>query len=177
VVGPTSPTVAFKIGAKAADPVQMYLNDIYTIPANHRRDCRDVDPVRIRSRRPSGGFATSSAIILPKQRCSTSRTSIRRRLTGTSGRPLESTYELGNRHRSGDTRATLDCRRRCSPGVDRVRRAANTQANAVDIALPGVLPVATKARSSARSGSGLAVGGVESCACVSRPNDDFPIHR
>ena len=34
VIGPTSPTVAFKIGAKAADPVQMYLNDIYTIPAN-----------------------------------------------------------------------------------------------------------------------------------------------
>jgi aspartyl-tRNA(Asn)/glutamyl-tRNA(Gln) amidotransferase subunit A len=34
VVGPTSPTVAFKLGAKAADPVQMYLNDIYTIPAN-----------------------------------------------------------------------------------------------------------------------------------------------
>jgi aspartyl-tRNA(Asn)/glutamyl-tRNA(Gln) amidotransferase subunit A len=34
VIGPTSPTVAFKIGAKAADPVQMYLNDIYTTPAN-----------------------------------------------------------------------------------------------------------------------------------------------
>jgi aspartyl-tRNA(Asn)/glutamyl-tRNA(Gln) amidotransferase subunit A len=34
VVGPTSPTVAFKLGAKTADPVQMYLNDIYTIPAN-----------------------------------------------------------------------------------------------------------------------------------------------
>jgi len=34
IVGPTAPTVAFKIGAKAADPVQMYLNDIYTIPAN-----------------------------------------------------------------------------------------------------------------------------------------------
>jgi len=34
VIGPTSPTVAFKIGAKTADPVQMYLNDIYTIPAN-----------------------------------------------------------------------------------------------------------------------------------------------
>ena len=34
IVGPTSPTVAFKIGAKASDPVQMYLNDIYTIPAN-----------------------------------------------------------------------------------------------------------------------------------------------
>ena len=34
IAGPTSPTVAFKIGAKASDPVQMYLNDIYTIPAN-----------------------------------------------------------------------------------------------------------------------------------------------
>ncbi len=34
VVGPTSPTVAFELGAKASDPVQMYLNDVYTIPAN-----------------------------------------------------------------------------------------------------------------------------------------------
>jgi aspartyl-tRNA(Asn)/glutamyl-tRNA(Gln) amidotransferase subunit A len=34
VVGPTSPSVAFPLGAKASDPVQMYLNDIYTIPAN-----------------------------------------------------------------------------------------------------------------------------------------------
>ncbi len=34
VIGPTAPTVAFAIGAKSADPVQMYLNDIYTIPAN-----------------------------------------------------------------------------------------------------------------------------------------------
>ncbi len=34
IVGPTAPTVAFKIGAKAADPVRMYLNDIYTVPAN-----------------------------------------------------------------------------------------------------------------------------------------------
>ena len=34
VVGPTAPTVAFRLGAKTSDPVQMYLNDIYTIPAN-----------------------------------------------------------------------------------------------------------------------------------------------
>ncbi len=33
IMGPTSPTTAFKLGAKTADPVQMYLNDIYTIPA------------------------------------------------------------------------------------------------------------------------------------------------
>jgi aspartyl-tRNA(Asn)/glutamyl-tRNA(Gln) amidotransferase subunit A len=33
IMGPTSPTTAFKLGAKTADPVQMYLNDIYTVPA------------------------------------------------------------------------------------------------------------------------------------------------
>ena len=34
LVMPTSPSVAFKLGAKTADPVQMYLNDIFTMPAN-----------------------------------------------------------------------------------------------------------------------------------------------
>jgi len=34
LVGPTSPTPAFRIGAKTADPITMYLNDIYTIGAN-----------------------------------------------------------------------------------------------------------------------------------------------
>ena len=33
ILGPTSPTTAFGLGAKADDPVQMYLNDIFTIPA------------------------------------------------------------------------------------------------------------------------------------------------
>ncbi len=31
---PTSPSVAFELGAKTADPVQMYLNDVFTMPAN-----------------------------------------------------------------------------------------------------------------------------------------------
>jgi len=34
LMGPTSPTAAFDIGAKVDDPVTMYLNDIYTIGAN-----------------------------------------------------------------------------------------------------------------------------------------------
>jgi aspartyl-tRNA(Asn)/glutamyl-tRNA(Gln) amidotransferase subunit A len=34
LVGPTSPTVAFKIGAKTGDPLQMYLTDIMTVAAN-----------------------------------------------------------------------------------------------------------------------------------------------
>ena len=34
LVTPTSPTVAFKIGAKVNDPLSMYLNDIFTLPVN-----------------------------------------------------------------------------------------------------------------------------------------------
>jgi aspartyl-tRNA(Asn)/glutamyl-tRNA(Gln) amidotransferase subunit A len=31
---PTSPTVAFRLGAKTADPLQMYLADVDTLPVN-----------------------------------------------------------------------------------------------------------------------------------------------
>ena len=34
ILGPTAPGTAFKLGEKADDPVSMYLNDLYTIPAN-----------------------------------------------------------------------------------------------------------------------------------------------
>jgi aspartyl-tRNA(Asn)/glutamyl-tRNA(Gln) amidotransferase subunit A len=34
IMGPTAPSVAFKLGEKTADPVQMYLNDIYTVAVN-----------------------------------------------------------------------------------------------------------------------------------------------
>jgi aspartyl-tRNA(Asn)/glutamyl-tRNA(Gln) amidotransferase subunit A len=34
IVCPTAPTTAFRIGAKASDPLEMYLNDIFTIPLN-----------------------------------------------------------------------------------------------------------------------------------------------
>ena len=34
LITPTSPTVAFKLGAKVEDPMQMYLSDVCTIPVN-----------------------------------------------------------------------------------------------------------------------------------------------
>jgi aspartyl-tRNA(Asn)/glutamyl-tRNA(Gln) amidotransferase subunit A len=34
LLGPTSPTAAFKLGEKTSDPLAMYLSDIYTITAN-----------------------------------------------------------------------------------------------------------------------------------------------
>ncbi len=34
IMGPTSPSVAFRFGEKSADPISMYLSDIYTIAVN-----------------------------------------------------------------------------------------------------------------------------------------------
>ena len=34
IMGPTAPSVAFAVGAKSSDPVEMYLSDIYTIAVN-----------------------------------------------------------------------------------------------------------------------------------------------
>jgi len=34
VVGPTSPTVAFELGAKSKNPLEMYLADVFTLPAS-----------------------------------------------------------------------------------------------------------------------------------------------
>ena len=34
IMGPTTPSPAFEAGKSSDDPVAMYLNDIYTIPAN-----------------------------------------------------------------------------------------------------------------------------------------------
>jgi aspartyl-tRNA(Asn)/glutamyl-tRNA(Gln) amidotransferase subunit A len=34
ILGPVSPTTAFKMGEKSKNPLQMYLTDIFTIPAS-----------------------------------------------------------------------------------------------------------------------------------------------
>jgi aspartyl-tRNA(Asn)/glutamyl-tRNA(Gln) amidotransferase subunit A len=34
IMGPVTPTAAFKIGEKTADPISMYLSDIFTISCN-----------------------------------------------------------------------------------------------------------------------------------------------
>ncbi len=34
IITPTAPTTAFKIGEKTQDPLQMYLTDIFTLPAS-----------------------------------------------------------------------------------------------------------------------------------------------
>ena len=46
LLSPTSPTVAFELGAKTADPLTMYLNDVCTIPSNLAGPRGDVGAVR-----------------------------------------------------------------------------------------------------------------------------------
>jgi aspartyl-tRNA(Asn)/glutamyl-tRNA(Gln) amidotransferase subunit A len=52
IAGPTTPTVAFGIGEKSSDPVQMYLSDIYTIAVNLAGLPGLSHPCRLRRRRP-----------------------------------------------------------------------------------------------------------------------------
>jgi aspartyl-tRNA(Asn)/glutamyl-tRNA(Gln) amidotransferase subunit A len=34
IMGPVTPTTAFKLGEQVSDPLTMYLNDLFAIPAN-----------------------------------------------------------------------------------------------------------------------------------------------
>jgi aspartyl-tRNA(Asn)/glutamyl-tRNA(Gln) amidotransferase subunit A len=56
IVSPTSPETAFKLGAKTADPLKMYLADIFTIAGNLSGICGMSLPC---------GFSTSDGVALP----------------------------------------------------------------------------------------------------------------
>ena len=56
IVGPTTPTTAFKIGEKVDDPLQMYLSDVFTLSCNLAGICGVSLPC---------GFSSSSAAALP----------------------------------------------------------------------------------------------------------------
>jgi len=40
ILTPTAPSAAFAIGEKTEDPIAMYLNDVFTVPAQPGRSCR-----------------------------------------------------------------------------------------------------------------------------------------
>ena len=51
IVGPVTPTPAFKIGEKIDDPLAMYLFDLYTVSTNLAGIGGIVDPLRLQFRR------------------------------------------------------------------------------------------------------------------------------
>src|SRR5438445_2044905 len=60
LLGATSPTVAFPLGAKTADPLAMYLNDIITIPGNLGNVCGISVPCGL-----AGGLPVGLPVIAP----------------------------------------------------------------------------------------------------------------
>jgi len=54
ILGPTSPSVAFRFGEKSADPIAMYLSDIYTIAVNLAGLPGMSIPVGFSNKRPVG---------------------------------------------------------------------------------------------------------------------------
>ena len=46
LLGATAPTTAFELGAKTADPMAMYLSDVFTIPSNLSGEAAITVPVR-----------------------------------------------------------------------------------------------------------------------------------
>jgi aspartyl-tRNA(Asn)/glutamyl-tRNA(Gln) amidotransferase subunit A len=57
IASPVSPTTAFKIGEKSADPLNMYLSDVYTLPASLAGLCGLSVPVT-----PTDASATSPSL-------------------------------------------------------------------------------------------------------------------
>ena len=85
VVGPTSPTAAFKIGEKADDPLAMYLSDIYTISANLAGICRRQHPVRLHQGRVCRSACKSWRRRSRRRSCCAWRGCTSARPTGTRG--------------------------------------------------------------------------------------------
>jgi aspartyl-tRNA(Asn)/glutamyl-tRNA(Gln) amidotransferase subunit A len=54
ILAPTSPTVAFRIGERTHDPMQMYLSDVYTVPINMAGNCAISIPVGLSDGLPVG---------------------------------------------------------------------------------------------------------------------------
>ncbi len=61
LLAPVAPTPAFKIGEKTADPLQMYLSDIFTIPVNMAGICG----ISIPAGQSSGGLPVGLQLIGP----------------------------------------------------------------------------------------------------------------
>ena len=61
LLSPTSPTVAFELGAKTADPLAMYLSDVCTIPTNLAGHPAMSVPFGTGRRRPAGRRAGARA--------------------------------------------------------------------------------------------------------------------
>ena len=140
LIGPTTPTPAFGIGAKTDDPVTMYLNDIYTIGANLAGLPAMSVPCGF-VRRPAGRPAARRRRISREARLLNvaHRLPARDRLAPRVPERATSDARMTGKPSSG-SRSTRSSRRdRRSSPARRPRYGAppNAQANLVDLGYPG----------------------------------------
>ena len=77
ILAPTSPNVAFKIGAKVDDPLAMYLNDACTLPVNIAGLPGISVPAACRRACPSASRSSAAPSTRPPSCASPTRTSAR----------------------------------------------------------------------------------------------------
>ena len=158
IMGPTAPTTAFKLGEKSDDPVSMYLSDIYTIAVNLAGlpgmsvPCGFGDnglPVGLQI--VGNYFAEAKMLNVAHQyQLATDWHHAH------AGRDLNMQWEVVI---GLETHAQLNTVSKIFSGAATAYGAEpNTQACAVDIALPGVLPVFNRAAAEKAVKFGLAIG-------------------
>ena len=158
LMGPTSPTPAFDIGAKVDDPITMYLNDIYTIGANLAGLPADVDSVRLRRR--LAGRAADHRAALRRGEAAQRRARLSARDGVAQADSEGSTSDMNWETVIGlEIHAQLATRSKIFSSAPTAYGAApNTQANLVDLGYPGVLPVLNREAVRMAVKFGLAVG-------------------
>ena len=87
VATPTTPTPAFRLGEKTADPLQMYLADIFTVSANLAGPAGDQPAVRLLTRRAADRLSAHRPEVGRGDACSAPAPRCRRRPTGTGATP------------------------------------------------------------------------------------------
>jgi hypothetical protein len=177
IMGPTAPSPAFKLGAKTDDPVQMYLNDIFTIAANLTgMPAISIPAGFTKSGLPiglqiQGDYFTEARVLNVAHRFQQATDWHARApaLATVSRMSWEVVIGL-------ETHAQLSTESKIFSGASTAFGAApNTQASAVDIALPGVLPVPNKGAVERAIRFGLAVGGTINAKSVfARKNYFYP---
>jgi aspartyl-tRNA(Asn)/glutamyl-tRNA(Gln) amidotransferase subunit A len=181
IAGPVAPTVAWKLGAQGDDPVKAYLADIFTLPAS----LAGLPGMSVPAGFGDGGLPVGLQLIgnyFQEGRCCTRRTRCSRPPTSTPGLrpgtehdrlPLIRGYEVVI---GLETHAQLSTASKIFSGASTAFGAEpNTQACAVDLALPGTLPVMNRGAVERAIRFGLAVGAtVAPLSIFARKNYFYP---
>ncbi len=162
IMGPTSPSVAFDFGAKSGDPVEMYLNDIYTIAVNLAGLPGMSIPCGFSGNgRPVGLQIVGDYFAEAKMLNVAHQYQLATDWHRTNARPSERSGVMKWEIVIGlETHTQLTTQSKMFSGASIAFGAEpNTQACVVDLALPGVLPVINRGAVDRAIKFGLAVGG------------------